>query len=239
MPNDIDLASLSATERTILALLAQGHTAKSIAAEIGRTEGAVNERLREARRKTGVGSSRELARLVRARETRDAFIDDAEPRGPVPAPPGAPPPARQQGKVLLMSILLIAVAAAALTPRDTGAGASGAEAALRATLAREPRDAAWADRAEAALRRRYAAIPGVDAPALEVACRATLCEVKGHSAPGVGGARGRRGEAELGSPALRGSVPGLHADVTQSSSGGDGGAFRFGFDALWRRTERG
>lgn len=38
------------------------------------TEGAVNERLREARRKTGVGSSRELARLAAAPENRDEKI---------------------------------------------------------------------------------------------------------------------------------------------------------------------
>lgn len=54
-------------------LLAEGHTAKSAAALLDTSEAAVNERLREARRKTGVGSSRELARLV-AQETRDEKI---------------------------------------------------------------------------------------------------------------------------------------------------------------------
>jgi DNA-binding CsgD family transcriptional regulator len=72
LPN---LSRLSEGERRVLSLLAQGHTAKSAATTLGITEGAVNERLREARRKTGVGSSRELARLVGGpQETRDEEI---------------------------------------------------------------------------------------------------------------------------------------------------------------------
>ncbi|MFT4251329.1 MAG: hypothetical protein QM608_02455 [Caulobacter sp.] len=59
-----DLSRLSDAERRALLLLARGHTAKSAAVELGASESAVNERLREARRKTGAGSSRELARLV-------------------------------------------------------------------------------------------------------------------------------------------------------------------------------
>ena len=57
----MDLSRLNEAERRVLGLLAEGHTAKSIANTIGSTPAAVNERLREARRKTGVGSSRELA----------------------------------------------------------------------------------------------------------------------------------------------------------------------------------
>lgn len=68
-----DLSRLSDAERQALLLLAEGHTAKSAANALGTTEGAVNERLREARRKTGVGSSRELARRV-AQENRDEKI---------------------------------------------------------------------------------------------------------------------------------------------------------------------
>ncbi|MEG3089691.1 helix-turn-helix transcriptional regulator [Sphingomonas sp. PB4P5] len=81
----VDLTCLSDTERSILLLLAEGHTAKSIAAEMGASVPAVNERLREARRKTGVGSSRELARLLRgaAPENRDDKI------GVVPGPTAA------------------------------------------------------------------------------------------------------------------------------------------------------
>ena len=66
----IELSRLNEAERRVLRLLAEGHTAKSIAAELGTTTAAVNERLREARRKTGAGSSRELARQLRAQENR-------------------------------------------------------------------------------------------------------------------------------------------------------------------------
>jgi len=59
-----DLSRLTDAERQVLRLLARGHTAKSAATALGHTEAAVNERLREARRKTAIGSSRELARLV-------------------------------------------------------------------------------------------------------------------------------------------------------------------------------
>ncbi len=68
-------AGLSASELEILRLLAAGHTAKTIAHRLGRSESAINERLRDARRKTGVGSSRELARLLDAQEFWDRKID--------------------------------------------------------------------------------------------------------------------------------------------------------------------
>lgn len=78
MPPLID--RLTEQEKDLLKLLAQGHTAKSIALSTGLTESGVNERLRSARRKTGARSSRELARLVATREdevapkNRDNFI---------------------------------------------------------------------------------------------------------------------------------------------------------------------
>lgn len=68
-PPCLDL--LTEKELEILRLLAGGHTVKSIAADLGRSEASINERLREARRKTGVGSSRELARMVDAQLNRD------------------------------------------------------------------------------------------------------------------------------------------------------------------------
>ncbi|WP_374406827.1 helix-turn-helix transcriptional regulator [Pelagerythrobacter sp.] len=59
---------LTGKELEILRLLAAGHTVKSIAAELDRSESSINERLRDARRKTGVGSRRELARLLNAQK---------------------------------------------------------------------------------------------------------------------------------------------------------------------------
>lgn len=69
------IASLTALELEILHLLANGHTVKSIAVSLDRTEASINERLRDARRKTGVGSSRELARRLDAQKIWDRKID--------------------------------------------------------------------------------------------------------------------------------------------------------------------
>lgn len=67
--------ALTDKELEILHLLAAGHTVKSIAVRLGRSEASINERLRDARRKTGVGSSRELARLLDAQKIWDTKID--------------------------------------------------------------------------------------------------------------------------------------------------------------------
>ena len=68
-------ACLTARELEVLRLLAAGHTVKTIAARLGGSETSINERLRTARRKTGVGSSRELARLLDVQKTCDKNID--------------------------------------------------------------------------------------------------------------------------------------------------------------------
>lgn len=68
-------ACLSERELEVLRLLVVGHTVKTIAARLGRSETSINERLRSARRKTGVGSSRELARLLNLQETCDKNFD--------------------------------------------------------------------------------------------------------------------------------------------------------------------
>lgn len=68
-------AALTKRELEALSLLAAGHTAKTIATRLGSSEYAINERLREARRKTGIGSSRELARLLDAQKIWDKKID--------------------------------------------------------------------------------------------------------------------------------------------------------------------
>jgi DNA-binding CsgD family transcriptional regulator len=60
---------LTDRELEALRLLAAGHTAKTIAVRLGRSETSINERLRAARRKTGIGSSRELARLLEAQKS--------------------------------------------------------------------------------------------------------------------------------------------------------------------------
>lgn len=59
---------LSESEKAVLRRLAHGHDVKSAAGELGISVHAVNERLRTARRKLAVSSSREAARLLAAAE---------------------------------------------------------------------------------------------------------------------------------------------------------------------------
>lgn len=70
------LATLTEREREVLRLLASGHDAKSIAAQLGISVHAVNERLRKVRRKLEMGSSREAARLLAATEANKSLVGD-------------------------------------------------------------------------------------------------------------------------------------------------------------------
>lgn len=56
--------ALSDKEKQALRLMVRGHDAKSIARSLGLSVHTINERLREARRKMAVSSSREAARLL-------------------------------------------------------------------------------------------------------------------------------------------------------------------------------
>lgn len=59
-----DVSALLEREKDVLRLLLVGNDAKSIARQLNLSTHVVNERLRDARRKLGVGSSREAARLL-------------------------------------------------------------------------------------------------------------------------------------------------------------------------------
>lgn len=61
-------ATLSEKEKQTLRLILRGHDAKSAARELGLSVHTINERLRDARRKLGVTSSREAARRLLAEE---------------------------------------------------------------------------------------------------------------------------------------------------------------------------
>lgn len=63
-----EVASLTDREREVLRLLLAGHTAKSAAAELDLSVHTVNDYLREARKKFGVASSREAARILGEQE---------------------------------------------------------------------------------------------------------------------------------------------------------------------------
>ena len=193
----IDFGKLNAAERTALSLLAQGHTAKSIANLTDRSVSAVNERLREARRKTGVGSSRELARLLAAQENRDEFI------GVSNAPAVAASTDLQaahrgrlrKGPMMAIATIggaaVIALLAITTPPAKNGEAVSligmtfGSAASDPRTLndrfLSEARDESWAPATEVALDTRIAPIPHVGP--IKVKCAATLCQVAGWIGP--------------------------------------------------------
>lgn len=116
------LASLTERELEILHLLTAGHTIKSIAAHLGRSEASINERLREARRKTGAGSSRELARLVEAQKIcpRNPDLSARAPR--VPDASGPSTKERRHRKGLIAMTLIATLAAAGLLATAAGDG---------------------------------------------------------------------------------------------------------------------
>lgn len=190
----LELARLNDAERGVLLLLAEGHTAKSIAKLIGLTPAAVNERLREARRKTGVGSSRELARLLKSQDIRDKKIGIAVSQ--CPAAPLAPSQARSRrprtGALIMFTFGLIAAAAAValmsqpspsneVDPIIGTALPSSDPAAWHAQVRSQSRDKRWAPRAEDTLRERFMRVShlGEAGNILRVTCATSLCEVAG------------------------------------------------------------
>ncbi|MGL3823426.1 helix-turn-helix domain-containing protein [Sphingopyxis sp. R3-92] len=91
--------ALTEKEKEALRLLVQGYDAKSMARHLGRSVHTINERLRDARRKMAVSSSREAARQLREIEypnpeflgptplgDAEAAIGMKELQAPAPAP---------------------------------------------------------------------------------------------------------------------------------------------------------
>ena len=66
-----DISRLTDREKDVLILLATGHDAKSVAAKLGISVHAANERMRSAREKMGVTSSREAARIFAAQHPQE------------------------------------------------------------------------------------------------------------------------------------------------------------------------
>jgi DNA-binding CsgD family transcriptional regulator len=106
--------ALTDKELEILRLFAGGHTVKSIAVRLERSEASINERLREARRKTGVGSSRELARLLDAQKIWDKNIDLSADASSAEIEAGPPPGRGRWSKGQMMMLIAIPLAAAGL-----------------------------------------------------------------------------------------------------------------------------
>jgi DNA-binding CsgD family transcriptional regulator len=193
-----DLSQLSVAERQALRMLADGHTVKSMAHTIGSTPAAINERLREARRKTGVGSSRELARSLKAQENRYKQIGIGKARWirrTFPQPDGEiwHPQSGVLGMIALLA-LTAAAATAFLTqaepgnePRlashavadpDLGVFYTEGPAWLYPMIRKEARDPNWAPVAERTLRERYATVTFYGTkPRTRVMCGTRTCEV--------------------------------------------------------------
>lgn len=126
---------LTAREIEILRLLTAGHTIKSIAVRLGRSEASINERLRDARRKTGVGSSRELARLLDTQKIwdRNSDLPTASPLAEAPDQPasrGLPGP---KGRIAMLIALPIIAAGSLIMAADLPYNAARPQPAAAAT----------------------------------------------------------------------------------------------------------
>lgn len=241
-----DPGRLTESERCVLALLAEGHTAKSIAAATGLSVYAVNERLREARRKTGVGSSRELARLVKAQENRDEEIGVATPGADASTRP-LPEAARGDRRfgAREFTVMTIAAAVALFTlftfqqqpspavtnPYSALARPATDTAALYRQVRAEQIDQAWAVEAERRLESLYAPVAGVGP--VEIICARTLCEVAGEITPG----NEARAAEMIQSRGFHDSVRRIgFAETPIFTIGAEEGATRF--FTYWRRARR-
>jgi len=87
---------------------------------LGQSEASINERLRDARRKTGVSSSRELARIVDGQKIWDKNIDLSSSRSSTEDPAQPVDRGFTTSKGLIMIVLPIAAATAAIGMAVTG-----------------------------------------------------------------------------------------------------------------------
>ena len=92
------LSTLTEREKETLRLLIRGYDAKSIANRLGLSVHTVNERLRDARRKLDVSSSREAARLLAEAEQNDPHSFVYNPMGVAGEVEKAVPAAQTHGR---------------------------------------------------------------------------------------------------------------------------------------------
>ncbi|OYQ27198.1 hypothetical protein CHU93_10675 [Sandarakinorhabdus cyanobacteriorum] len=172
--------ALTPKEQETLRLLAQGHDAKSIARHLGLSVHTINERLRDARRKLGTGSSREAARLLMAAEAPEKLPPEKlVPEKLVPMSLGAatapapaqsalhqpaartprPRPGWQTGAVAMSLALTFAALLAVAQPTDLPAdpSAPATTSTLTATLS-QPAPASTGESPPVAAARRFLAL---------------------------------------------------------------------------------
>lgn len=125
--------ALTEREKETLRLLLAGHDAKSAATALGLSVHTVNERLREARRKLGVGSSREAARVMARAEAPNFLGDKQFGVAGTAAPSPEPRPSDQRRRLgsplvwlsggLVMMLAMVAAVAMTMAPHGDGAPA--------------------------------------------------------------------------------------------------------------------
>ena len=237
------LDRLNDTERDLLSLLGRGHTAKSIATLTGLSVAAVNERFRNARRKTGLASSREIARLVIAQENRHDFIGLADPAVVPSTLPRSGPASRRWSfrKRWRLPMLAAALVAAVLLAQQTSTpptlwqdGLAGEILSRQTTVAPDmadlnhqvstgARDTHWSPEAETILTSRYNGVSdfGRDVRTFSLRCAADLCEVSGIMRPDISGDELTDLMIALQTLGTPDPVPGLDQVIHHFSTSGD------------------
>lgn len=127
--------ALTGKEKETLRLMLRGHDAKSMARELSLSVHTINERLRAARRKLGVTSSREAARLLFESEGGGYENSADKDLGEDPQARSADQPGIGRTRAWLIGGILMSILTAALllfTPlASDGAGSPDAETAAR------------------------------------------------------------------------------------------------------------
>lgn len=140
--------ALSEKEKEALRLLLGGHDAKSMAKALGLSVHTVNERLRDARRKLSVSSSKAAARLLREVEgpqlLGDRFSGDAVASASVqtldPGPATSSWSAWTIGGFAMIALFVAALAFAASEPAAQPATAPASGAVAESDASRAARD---------------------------------------------------------------------------------------------------
>jgi DNA-binding CsgD family transcriptional regulator len=143
--------ALTEKEKQTLRLLLVGHDAKSMARHLGLSVHTINERLREARRKLSVSSSKEAARLLRQSEATASQSVGYTPFGD--APPASTdqlpeerdhaPPTQRRGRWPLGGLAMIpifAVTLALLVPAQAPQAGTDAPAVAETVVTKAARD---------------------------------------------------------------------------------------------------
>lgn len=140
--------ALSEKEKEALRLLLGGHDAKSMATALGLSVHTVNERLRDARRKLSVSSSKAAARLLREAEgpqmLGDRFSGDAGVSASVqtfdPGPADKPWAVLTMGGFAMIALFVAALAFAASEPVALPASTAATTAVAESDATRAARD---------------------------------------------------------------------------------------------------